>query len=289
MTFPPIRGNPMLRNARRALLGALLGWAPLAAAQQPVVSVIIDDLGDRWSTGEQAVSLPGPIGCAFLPESAFTRRLADLAHGHGKEVLLHLPLEPLIGKAHPLALSRVISLDQREALLGRALGAVPHAIGVNNHQGSLMTERRADMDWLMSRILRRGGLFFIDSYTTPLSVAYDAARAQGLATTRRQVFLDATRNPEAIRGALARLVKLARANGSALAIGHPFEATLAVLKRELPRLEAQGVRLVAPSELIRLQESRSPIRSRVLRLRLSQRLTMGKRAPALPPVSRVSG
>jgi polysaccharide deacetylase 2 family uncharacterized protein YibQ len=266
-------------SVRRALALLVLLSPAALFAQQPAVAIVIDDLGDRWSTGESAVLLPGPIAMAFLPESAFTRRLAEQAHAAGKEVLLHLPLDPLVGKAHPLSLSRAETVDQREALLVRALAAVPYAVGVNNHQGSMMTERRDQMDWLMGRLREHGGLYFVDSYTTPLSVAYDAAREQGLGATRRQVFLDAVRNREAIAKAFTRLIQLAKTNGTALAIGHPFEETLEVLRQQLPQLQAQGVQLVSPSELIRLQEHRSPIRSRQLRLRLSERLTLSRIEP----------
>jgi polysaccharide deacetylase 2 family uncharacterized protein YibQ len=45
------------------------------------------------------------------------------------------------------------------------------------------------------------------------------------------------------------LVQRARAEGFAVALGHPYPATLAVLERELPKLAQRGVQLVNVSEL----------------------------------------
>ncbi|HLN57115.1 MAG TPA: divergent polysaccharide deacetylase family protein [Thermoanaerobaculia bacterium] len=43
----------------------------------------------------------------------------------------------------------------------------------------------------------------------------------------------------------------ARAEGSAVGLGHPYDATLSVLERELPRLELRGVKLVPVGDLAR--------------------------------------
>ena len=43
---------------------------------------------------------------------------------------------------------------------------------------------------------------------------------------------------------------MARRDGTAIAIGHPNDATLTVLEAELPRLSALGIRLLPISKLI---------------------------------------
>ena len=55
------------------------------------------------------------------------------------------------------------------------LETVPHAAGVNNHQGSRATADAALMAELMPA-LRQRGLFFIDSRTTAATVAHDAEK-----------------------------------------------------------------------------------------------------------------
>src|SRR3546814_9416529 len=92
-------------------------------------------------TGVQTCALPISVACAFLPESPYTRRYADAAHAAGKEVLLHLPLQPIAAKPHPLTLVTSASDPVRDAALSRLLASVPHLDGVNNHEGSLTTSR----------------------------------------------------------------------------------------------------------------------------------------------------
>ena len=97
---------------------------------------------------------------------------------------------------------------------------VPNATGVNNHEGSRGTADPALMAELMPLLARRH-LFFIDSRTTAATVAYDAAIRAGVPAASRNVFLDDTENPAAVRAQLDLAVQDARRNGSAIAIGHP--------------------------------------------------------------------
>lgn len=247
----------MIRGSVLAfLVPALL--APCAARAEPTIAIIIDDLGYRLEAGRRAIRLPGPVACAVLPHTPRARLLAQEAHAAGKEVLLHLPLEPVAwdGEAEPGGLV----LDMSRGQLGRAFDAsfraVPHAVGVNTHRGSLLTRHPGHMSWLMQEIRDEGGLVFVDSYTTHRSIALGIARESGVPAVKRDVFLDPDPSPATVSREFARLKQLARREGMAMAIGHPHRATLALLERELPALEAEGLRLVGIREYVRLAEGR---------------------------------
>lgn len=259
------------RGRRVAAAILALAWAGAAAATPPAISIVIDDLGDVPGAAREVLALPGPVACAFLPESPHTRRLAELAHAAGKPVMLHLPLEPLSGPGHPLAVRASLPPDQRQQQLLRLVASVPHARGVNNHQGSRATEDRTQMHWLMNELSSLGIDYFVDSATSPRSQAYRLARAYGLPATRRKVFLDNDPSPAAVRSEFERLLAIARRDGGALAIGHPHAATIAVLRERLPQLKAAGFELIAPAELIQRMERR-PMQYPV-QLRLSTRLS----------------
>ncbi|MNT62426.1 Divergent polysaccharide deacetylase [compost metagenome] len=79
-----------------------------------------------------------------------------------------------------------------------------------------------------------------------------AAEAQkdGLASLSRDVFLDDDPSEEAVARQLQLGIALARRQGSAVLIGHPRPATLAVLEREVPKLKALGIELIDPLPLI---------------------------------------
>ena len=226
--------------------------APPRAA---LIAVVIDDLGNSQEEGKRVVALPGPVACSILPHTIDGPQIADWAHAAGKEVLLHLPMESVGEK--PLGTGG-ITLDMTEgeirATVADDLGSIPHLAGMNNHEGSLITQHPGDMAWILQTLHRAGPYFYIDSYTSVDSVAYQIAREQQVPAARRNVFLDDVNTEDAVHEEWKRLLTIARKHGFALAIGHPRAATFKVLEAELPLLASEGVTLVAPSKIVELQE-----------------------------------
>ena len=229
-----------------AVLPSLAGAEP-----RPRIAIIIDDLGYARAAGERTVALPGPVACAILPGAPGAGRIADAALANGKEVLVHLPLQAAIDDTGGEPGS--ITLDMSRMAFSRAfndaLRSVPGAVGVNNHRGSLLTRHPGHMQWLMDEIQHHGSLFFVDSYTTHRSIALRIAEESGVDAVKRDVFLDTDASPVTVRRQFERLKALARSRGAAVAIGHPYEQTLALLELELPRLAAEGFDLVPISAL----------------------------------------
>ncbi len=228
--------------------------------RQPTIAIIIDDLGYLKQRDTRAVRLPGPVTLAFLPQTPHARTLAQLAHQLNKEVMLHLPMESMHGlKLGPGGLTLDMTATQFTQQLKLDLASIPHVAGVNNHMGSLLTQHPGHMQWLMQELRKHNGLYFVDSFTTKTSIAQQLANENWIPNLRRDVFLDHDRNLDAIRFHFRRLIKMAKKNGSALAIGHPFPETMMVLEQELPKLKAQGITLLPVSQLVRqtLEESTS--------------------------------
>ena len=96
-----------------------------------------------------------------------------------------------------------------------------------------------------------------DEGSAPTSIAeVTAAMQQRLDTLppqleSRRVFLDDVVTEDAIRRQLDELVRRAKLEGEAVAIGHPYPATLAVLEKELPGLAGRGVRLVRVKDVVK--------------------------------------
>ena len=245
---------------RAGLFTLLLLFASGSVATAPPrIAIIIDDLGYRLDEGTRAIALPGPITYAVLPDTPRARTLARLAHEHGKEVLLHLPLQARADREgdEPDSIHLDMTREEFGSTFAAALSSVPHAVGINNHRGSLLTRHPGHMRWLMEEIQAREPLFFIDSYTTHRSVALQIARETGVDARRRDVFLDPDPSPETVAREFERMKRLATRRGAVVAIGHPYPATLDLLERELPQLEAQGFELVTISELVRTTNTES--------------------------------
>ena len=226
-----------------------------ATDASPAISIIIDDMGKRLDSGKRVLALPGPVACSFLPGARYTSLLATAAHSSGKEVMLHLPMDSVDRRQLD---SGAVTLDMTEqqfvSKVQDALSSVPHAIGVNNHMGSLLTRHPGHMLWLMQVIREHGPMFFIDSRTTVETVARQVAEENGIPNSERNVFLDNLLQEGEIAFQFRRLIKLARDKGTALAIGHPHPQTLALLEKRLPQLERQGIRLLPVTELIEIQQ-----------------------------------
>ncbi len=224
------------------------------AEKRPVIGIIIDDLGNLVHRDTRAIRLPGQITYAFLPHTPHVRELATLAHSLNKEVMLHLPMEAMgRDRLGPGGLTLDMSRKEFAAQLQLGLAAVPYAVGINNHMGSLLTQHPGHMLWLMQELDKRDDLYFVDSYTTKTSIVQQIANENWVPNLRRDVFLDSDRDPAKILMHFKRLLKKARDNGIALAIGHPYPETLAMLEAELPKLAAQGIQLLPVSQLLERQ------------------------------------
>ncbi len=234
------------------LVGVCLGSA-YAEVPRPKIVIIIDDLGNLKSAADQTLALPGPVAVAILPHTPWASYISSRASEAGKAVLLHLPLEP-IEAAAPAGIGRIDlqnNYRQLAEILDADLRSIPGVQGVNNHMGSLLTQHPGHMAWLMRELRARGSLYFVDSYTTPASVALRVAFEEGVPAARRDVFLDNDLDPAAIAREFARLKQKAREAGSAIAIGHPYPATLRFLQSALPRLASEGFDLVSPATVLR--------------------------------------
>jgi polysaccharide deacetylase 2 family uncharacterized protein YibQ len=218
----------------------------------PRIAIIIDDLGYHLANGKRAIGLPGPVSFSFLPGAPRARALAEYAHGLGKDILLHLPLQAYQddARSEPSEIHLDMSRARVNMVVDQALASVPHVVGINSHRGSLLTRHPGHMQWLMEKIGERENLFFVDSYTHHGSVALQIARENGISAMKRDIFLDPDPSPEAVAREFERMKKLARERGRVVAIGHPHAATLELLERELPLLEEQGYRLVSVRELL---------------------------------------
>jgi polysaccharide deacetylase 2 family uncharacterized protein YibQ len=126
-------------------------------------------------------------------------------------------------------------------------------MGMNNHQGSLLTRHPGHMTWVM-KAMREGGYFFVDSRTSSKSVAEAIAHEQGVPVVKRDVFLDHEVDVQSIKFEFNRLIQIAKRKGHAVGIGHPHSETLAVLREMLPTLEALDIALVPISYQINGQQ-----------------------------------
>ena len=224
----------------------------LETAPRPKIAIVIDDLGDKDEISQELLHWNLPITFAILPFTPFSKTLAGEAHRQGKEVILHLPMEPrgypqvrpgkgvLLGEMNERKLLRQLTKD---------IEAVPYITGVSNHMGSRLMEEPEKIKIVFSELKRRG-LFFLDSRTTPQTVGLQVAQSVGLKATERSIFIDNSSTEEDIKQQLDQLIQLSLSKGKAIGIGHPHPSTLKSIKEMIPKLKEKGIEVVPLSALM---------------------------------------
>jgi hypothetical protein len=225
--------------------------SPTPEKQLPLVAIIIDDLGYDKKIARKLSNLNAMLTFSILPHSPFQKSIAHLSRDKGLGIMLHLPMEPVEYpdvNPGPGTLLTSMTPDQLTRQLEKDLDAVPFIRGVNNHMGSKMTAESSKMYQIFS-ILKKKGLYFVDSRTTAETLCKPSARLFQIPFAQRDVFLDHLMEVEFIRKQLKELVRIAQRNGYAVGIGHPHSLTYQVLHEMLPDLQKK-IRLVPVSEIV---------------------------------------
>jgi polysaccharide deacetylase 2 family uncharacterized protein YibQ len=219
---------------------------------RPKIAIIIDDLGYDLDIALSLMALDLPISFSVLPHTPFTKHIAEKARERGREVMLHLPMEPRdYPSVNPGSGALLLSMDEPKLrwVMDQDLAQVKGACGANNHMGSSFTECREKMQVVLEE-LKKKNLFFVDSRTTKNTVGFQMAKQMGLPAARRNIFLDNDHDSGAIKAQMERLLSIARGAGSAIGIGHARMETLETL-REYDSVLKSEFRVVPVSELVR--------------------------------------
>ncbi|MBU2252086.1 MAG: divergent polysaccharide deacetylase family protein [Proteobacteria bacterium] len=223
---------------------------PVAERREQQIAVIIDDIGYDLGAAEELARIRAPIAFAVLPHTPHAAEAAEILHAAGKEILLHLPMEPRSYPGeNPGAGALMADMDEKEIRrqIALDLAAVPYVSGVSNHMGSRFMKDDIRLSVVMDELKKRG-LFFVDSRTASDSRGKEAAARARVRFAERSVFIDHTRGYAA---ALANLTRLPRQGGEGgkplMMIGHPHPETVRALKEVLPIWQEEGVRMIPVS------------------------------------------
>ena len=224
---------------------------PLPAAVKAKIAIVLDDWGYKQGNLEALKQNPYPLTLAVLPNLPFSKRVCEYGHSLGKEIILHLPMEP--HEVVNLEKNTIMtSMDDKSIaeILALDLDSIPYVKGVSNHMGSKAVEDKNTISGVFKEIRKRK-LYFLDSYVTLKSVCSEYALSMRIPLARRDVFLDNEQDPSYIRKQLYNLKIKALKQGSAVGIGHDRKNTLLVLREVMPELEKEGYKFVFVSDLVR--------------------------------------
>lgn len=194
----------------------------------PKLAIIMDDI----STNAQASELKKlsiKVTPSIFPPEKEHPKTAWLAKEFSV-YMVHLPLQALNytnEKANTLRTG-----DSKEKISQRIKDIKKDFKGVkyiNNHTGSGFTSDFKSTLALLAE-LKNSEIYFIDSLTTNKSTVLDASKKLGLKYAYRDVFLDNEQNVSKILKMINNAVAVAKKDGVAIAICHPYKSTFEALK-----------------------------------------------------------
>lgn len=204
---------------------------------------VFDDAGQNVSQLEKYVVLPFPITVAVLPKLVYSKACADRVRKSGNEVMLHQPMQAVNRNVNPGpgAITPDMQASQIAALVRQNISEIGPVAGVNNHEGSLISEDEVKIGTVM-QAASECGAFFLDSRTTSQTRVPQASMELGIPYYERNVFLDNSKERGEIIGEIMRALDIANTKGAVIMIGHVWSADVlpAILIEMYPALKNKG-------------------------------------------------
>ena len=195
---------------------------------EPKLAIIMDDISTNAQVRELKKLSIKVTPSIFPPEKEHPKS-AWLAKEFSV-YMVHLPLQALNytnEKANTLRTG-----DSKEKISQRIKDIKKDFKGVkyiNNHTGSGFTSDFKSTLALLAE-LKNSEIYFIDSLTTNKSTVLDASKKLGLKYAYRDVFLDNEQQVSKILKMINKAVAVAKKDGVAIAICHPYKSTFEALK-----------------------------------------------------------
>lgn len=207
--------------------------ATVVQEDQHQLALIIDDVGYDINALRRVLALPYTVTVSILPDAPHAKEAAQMAYQHGVQVMLHMPMQTTNpkyqNKMEHSYLHTKMGEDEFREVFEDALAKVPHAVGINNHMGSALTEDKQSMLWLM-KLCKQHNLFFIDSRTSSSSLAAKIAKESGIAWNARDIFLDHSIEAGALQHAWLSALACIKKNDHCIMLAHPHQETLNFLE-----------------------------------------------------------
>jgi hypothetical protein len=222
-------------------------------AGAPRIALVVGGMGLSQAATRSALDkLPGGVTLGFAPYGSDLDAEVARARGDGHEIVLQVPMESFDdapAEARPHGLTTSLDADQNIDNLHWLMSRFTGYAGTANFLGAKFTSDQAAFTPVLHEIGARG-LYYLDDGTSPRSLAAMLAAAQGTPVVQTDLVIDAVNQPEAIEAALAKLVAVAQAKGSAVGVAAGLPTTVDAISRFAHGLAAHGIALVPLSAMI---------------------------------------
>jgi len=219
-----------------------------------VIAIVVDDFGKIG--GEllrQFHQIDIEVCFAILPDEPNSVQTMQTAVGMGRESLIHVPMEPLgYPRVNPGENAIFVHLNEHEIQrrMERFISQMYLCKGINNHMGSFATADETTMQAVMN-VIKEHDLYFLDSRTSNVSVAFSVAQRTGISTFRNDIFLDSPDlSAKTMEAKIKQCIEMAANRNYIIAITHCHtEEHLRFLQEFIRRIKAEGFVIVPLSKL----------------------------------------
>jgi len=208
--------------------------------KKPKLVIIIDDVA-KSSQLKTIKALPYHITPSIFPPSRNAPNSHKLARGL-KHFMVHLPMESGSAKFNRMrgTLMTSDSTSKMQKRVRQIRKLFPNAKFTNNHTGSVFTSNYRALK-LVYGMLKSEGFRFVDSKTSGKTKGRRVAKHYGDGYIVRDIFLDNTKSQSYIKRQLKKAIGIAKKRGYAIAIGHPYRATMRALATSQKLLDSVDV------------------------------------------------
>ena len=217
--------------------------------------IVIDDFGEGGKGTKDMLELDIPITAAIMPFGETAVKDAKMAEENGKEIIIHMPMEPEVGRASWLGKTPItanLSDEEVKKRTENAMTILANAKGMNNQNGSRIMQNEKIVG-VVFQCLKDKEMFFLDSKTTQNSVADKVASEKGIELYSRDVFLDHVSTEANVEKSMEEAIKVSKKKGYSIVIGHVGaqggDITVRGIKNKLSRLKEENIEVITMSQL----------------------------------------
>jgi len=226
------------------------------AAEPARMALVLYGIGDEPGRADSIFALRAPFAVALVPGSKGSNAIFHAAHERSREVILHLPLEPIhYPQLDPGPGTILVTMKPAKiaSTLRHYLDQAEPVAAVANHMGSLATQDMTVMTTIY-RELRRDHLPFLHMNPAAGAVCKSLASEEGVTYDEPDMVLDGeTRGDDtkALDRAWKTTLDEARRRGHLVVMLRATPLTLRWLPRALDAKHLDGVAVVPLASLIR--------------------------------------
>ena len=225
---------------------------PWSGTRGARITIVVGGLGLSQTGTQRAIEvLPAEVTLAFAPAGNSLDRWMQNARRKGHELLMQVPMEPFdYPNVDPGRGTLTVSADPAAFRddLHWSLGRITNYTGIMNYMGARLMADQGAVRELMAELGQRG-IGYLDDGSSARSLAGDEAQTSGVPFAAADVTIDTVRERGAILEKLDEAERVARATGSAIAIGAAFDVTVDAVTAWVGEARLRGIEIVGYSAL----------------------------------------